>query len=390
VIFEVLYKLKERPKILLVTETPPGTANGFGVTLQTMFKDLSPTVVFTDASFKKYGGQKGYVLAQVPYHRSKRFLFNYLLGKIPEWRGNFSRLWLRKNLKEKFDMVYSFVYSSNCLEYGWWLSKMLKCKHVSHIADHSDDFTENAKWKRIISDSDGCVTIGKNMKDEYEKVYSNLSFEIIHNGIDCKDLPFEPHRYGEFSEKMPLKVLFLGSLFKHLHLDGIQDICRAVKELYSDGHPIHFDLYGQREPRNVIDDFLGTENIRHKGKINPENRFELMREYHCLAVPSTFEPDLAKAYSYSIPTKLTEVLSSGRPVLVYGPEVMESFRFCNENASGKTITIRSVKKIKDYFLDLIEGYRERENESCKSASRVIGDHSGDIVRNKLMDFLHRV
>ncbi len=389
-IFKGLYKLKAGPKILLVTETPPGTANGFGVTLQTMFRDLSPTVVFTDAGFKSYGDQKGYLLAQVPYHRSKRFFINYLFGKIPEWRGNFSRLWLRKNIKEKFDMVYSFVYSSNCLEYGWWLSKMLKCKHVSHIADHSEDFTENTKLKRIISDSNGRVAIGENMRDEYEKVYPSLSFEVIHNGIDCKDLPFEQHQYGKFSGKKPLRVLFLGSLFKHLHLDGIQDICRAVKELFSDGHPIHFDLFGQREPRNVIDNFLSTENIRHKGIINPENRFELMKEYHCLVVPSTFEPDLAKSYSYSIPTKLTEVLSSGRPVLIYGPELMESFRFCNQNASGKIIGVRSVKKVKDYFLDLIKGYRERENESCISASRVASDHSGDIVRNKLLNYLKHI
>ena len=355
-----------------------------------MFKDLSPKVVFTDASFQEFGDRKGYLLSQVPYHRSKRFLFNYLLGRIPEWRGNFSKFWLRKNLKEKFDIVYSFVYSAICLEYGWWISKMLQCKHITHIADHSNDFTENKKWKRIISDSDGCATIGNNMRDEYEKVFSNRSFEIIHNGIDYENLPFSPHHYGVFSEKMPFKVLFLGSLFKHLHKDGIQDICTAIKELYLDGHPIHFHLYGQLVPENVIDDFLGFENIEHKGIINPANRFELMREYHCIVVPSTFEPDLAKAYSYSIPTKLTEVLSSGRPVLVYGPEIMESYRFCKKNASGKTITTRSVKKLKEYFLDLIKGYSEKVKESSEGALRVIEDHSGHIVRNKLLEFLNRV
>ena len=59
--------------LLLVTETPPGTPNGFGVTLDCMFK-INHHVVYTDAVFKEFGDTLGYLLAQVPYHPSGRFL----------------------------------------------------------------------------------------------------------------------------------------------------------------------------------------------------------------------------------------------------------------------------------------------------------------------------
>ena len=68
--------------LLLVTETPPGTPNGFGVTLDCMFKEINHGVVYTDAVFKKSGDTLGYLLAQVPYHPSGRFLPSFLIGKI--------------------------------------------------------------------------------------------------------------------------------------------------------------------------------------------------------------------------------------------------------------------------------------------------------------------
>ncbi|MBT7650875.1 MAG: hypothetical protein HN553_07875, partial [Opitutae bacterium] len=99
-------------KLLLVTETPPGTPNGFGVTLDCMFKEIDHCVVYTDAAFKEFGDRLGYLLAQVPYHPSGRFLLSFLAGKIPEWRGKYSSSWLKKHLSEKFSSVYAFVYST--------------------------------------------------------------------------------------------------------------------------------------------------------------------------------------------------------------------------------------------------------------------------------------
>ena len=104
-----LLKILSQPKeVLLVTETPPGTPNGFGVTLSTFMSGLNCSVVFTDATFKKKVERKGFVHAHCPYHKSKKYLFLFLLGIIPEWRGKYSKLWLFLFLRGKFDVVYSF------------------------------------------------------------------------------------------------------------------------------------------------------------------------------------------------------------------------------------------------------------------------------------------
>ena len=59
-------------------------------------------VVYTDAAFKEFGDRLGYLLAQVPYHPSGRFLLSFLTGKIPEWRGRYSSSWLKRTFRKNF------------------------------------------------------------------------------------------------------------------------------------------------------------------------------------------------------------------------------------------------------------------------------------------------
>ena len=54
-----------------------------------MFQGIDNRVVYTDATFKEFGDKLGYLLAQVPYHPSGRYLLSFLAGKIPEWRQVF-------------------------------------------------------------------------------------------------------------------------------------------------------------------------------------------------------------------------------------------------------------------------------------------------------------
>ena len=122
-----------KKNILLVTETPPGTPNGFGVTLDALFGDIKPGVIYTDQEFESSVNNEQYLLAHVPFHRSKKHLPSFLLGKIPEWRNHYSKRWIRSKNLSSYDIVYSFVYSGSCLTYGAWLSKFLNAKHYVHI-----------------------------------------------------------------------------------------------------------------------------------------------------------------------------------------------------------------------------------------------------------------
>ena len=128
--------------------------------------------------------------------------------------------------------------------------------------------------------------------------------------------------------KHHLNCFSSGSIFKHLHQGAIEDICTAVEELHTLGKPISFDIYGQVQPSDYIEDNINNTSVFYRGEINAENRFEIMEQYHAYVVPSSFEENLSANYSFSIPTKLPELLGSGRPTIIYGPTNMEAYRFC--------------------------------------------------------------
>lgn len=105
-----------------------------------MFKEIDHQVVYTDAAFKQFGDKRGYLLAQVPYHKSGRLFFYYVMGKVPEWRGRYSSPWMLKRLNDKFSSVYAFVYSTECMKYAYWIAKKKKLPLAIHLADHSESF----------------------------------------------------------------------------------------------------------------------------------------------------------------------------------------------------------------------------------------------------------
>jgi len=175
-----------------------------------MFREIEHAVVYTDAAFKEFGDRLGYLLAQVPYHPSGRFLLPFLTGKIPEWRGRYSSLWLKKNLSEKFSSVYAFVYSTECMKYAHWIAKKIKIPLVVHLADHSPEFEIPASTNILLGASK-LVCITEEMKSMYERTLGRKDIEVLHNGAEQACSEIASPSYEPFSEHNPF-VLCLNSL----------------------------------------------------------------------------------------------------------------------------------------------------------------------------------
>ena len=224
------------------------------------------------------------------------------------------------------------------------------------------------------------------MKDAYEKTF-DCQFEVFHNYADSKHLPLPPVDDFVFNTENPFKILFLGSLFSHLHNGAINDLCNAVTELNRNGHPLVFNLYGQRVPSDFLGAEIDGESVVHHGEAPAAKRFQIMKDHHVFMVPSTFDSDLADEYSFSIPTKLPELLASGRPTIVYGPDVMEAHRFCKDNECGYLIDERSIDKLKSTLVDIMDSYEEHLWGSIDQAKKIQHLISKSSQVPRLHDFL---
>lgn len=373
--------------ILLVTETPPGTPNGFGVTLDCMFRETEHAVVYTDAAFKEFGDRLGYLLAQVPYHPAGRFLLPFLAGKIPEWRGRYSSSWLKKNLSEKFSSVYAFVYSPECMKYAHWIANKCKLPLVVHLADHSPEF-ERPFSANILRSASKLVCITEEMKSMYEATLGRKDIEVLQNGAEQNCSEIAAPRTEPFSEQNPFVLSFIGGLFSYLHGDCIEDIFEAVSQIRQKFPWVEFHLYGQRQPADFLKDLIHKDGFTHHGIVMPlEKKFEIMEKAHCFVIPSSFKEEKNRHYRYSFPTKLPELIATGRPILSYGPRETATNRILETNNLGLRIHDRSVPKLVESLETLIGQYQKSIKKFAPVPPTILEKFSADCVRSKLRKIL---
>ena len=376
-----------KPKVLLVTETPPGTPNGFGVTLNCLFRDIPHEVLYTDAAFFEHGENNGFTLAQVPYHRSKKYILSFLTGRIPEWRNHFSKTWLRSQLPQKHSLVYAFVYSSNCLLYASWIAQIRKIPLFVHLADHSEAF-EHPAISKVLANCHKLICITEEMASKYESILGRNDIEFLHNGAEsrCLEIP-RPHSLT-FDAQNPFIICFLGGLFSQLHGECIEDVLQAVKNLRKKLPFLEFHLYGQLQPKNFLSDLLQIEGITHHGIIMPlDKKYEIMEKAHCFLIPSSFDPCKNSNYRYSFPTKLPELLSTGRPLLSYGPENTACNVVLRRHNLGFRIHNRSVENLEFTLSSIIENYAQILADQTSRKKEVMHSFSAIMVRSKLTNFL---
>jgi hypothetical protein len=323
-------------------------------------------VLYTDRSFKSSVKDKCFIHGHCPYHKSKKGFILFLLGIVPECRGHYSRVWMFFFLRKKYDLIYAFFYSIDLAKFACWIASQKKAKLITHIADHSSSFINNYEFIKILNRSNKLCCIGNNMKDYYEDIFKK-SFDVFHNLADDAHLPLTNKINFTFCESNPLKILFIGSLFETLHKGTINTFCRAIDELNHEGYSIIFNLYGQRVPNSFLTKELFSPKVIHHGTIPSEERFSIMSDNHCFIIPSSFTRAIKEEYRYSIPTKLPELLLSGRPVIIHGPKEMEAHRFCNDKQCCILVDDNSISSLKSSILDLYLNYPKHKMNAISTS-----------------------
>ena len=373
--------------ILLVTETPPGTPNGFGVTLDCMFKNINHRVLYTDVSFKIHGDNNGYILGQVPFHSSRRYFLKFLFGLIPEWRGRYSHKWLKTNLGKEYSAVYAFVYSVECIKFSNWISGVLGIPLLIHLADHSKDF-QSIELTKTLQECSKVICITGEMQKNYETMLGRNDIVVLHNGAEDRCFNIQEPKNSPFSKDNPFRFCFLGGLFSHLHGDCIEDFFVAIEEVRKKYQWVEFNLFGQKQPASFLNEFLSLDGVKHHGIIMPlDKKFEIMEQSHCFLIPSSFNPNKHEDYKYSFPTKLPELIACGRPILSYGPADTSANRLLNQHNIGIRIHNRSVDGLVRNMLELIEKYSQNLDFAKNSRKLAESYLSADQVRSRLSQII---
>lgn len=273
------------------------------------------------------------------------------------------------------------------MKYAQWIAIKKQIPLVVHLADYSPEF-DHQPIANILRQSSKLVCITEEMKSKYEKTLGRKDIEVLHNGAEqgCSEIA-SPHSL-QFSEQNPFILCFIGSLFSRLHGQCIEDLFEAVSKIRKKIPWFEFHLYGQRQPTDFLEDLIQTDGITHHGIVMPLNKkFEIMERANCFVIPSSFNNQKNSHYRYSFPTKLPELIASGRPILLYGPKETSTNRILEANKIGLRLNDRSVPKLVDTLENLVTKYEDCISLYTTASPTLMENFSADSIRRKLKNIL---
>ena len=176
--------------------------------------------------------------------------------------------------------------------------------------------------------------------------------------------------------------------FSDLHGDCVEDFFEAISQIRKKIPSIEFHLYGQRQPADYLEDLIHLDGFTHHGIVMPlDKKFQIMENAHCFVVPSSFNEEKHRHYRYSFPTKLPELITSGRPILSYGPRETATNRVLENNNLGLRIHERSIPKLVETLENLFCEYEQNVKKFASVCPATLNKFSADCVRRKLKNIL---
>jgi glycosyltransferase involved in cell wall biosynthesis len=337
------------PKVLVICESPFSLDNGFGVTLSNLFlgwpSDCLGLFYFSKAykaSHRKVAVQSH---AHVPASPSRRHALPMLLGIRPEWRGCYSHAWLHTKLKGfKPDLVYSFICSESSMYFGGWIANRLSIPHVIHVGD--DGLTMASCTTKYIQESSHCIAISDEMALEYQNRYGKY-FNVIRNGASPEYFPIAIDTQN--AHKKDLTICYLGRIYSWLHYDSLRLLGSAVELCQLQGVRWKVKLYGTVDEKDLCSSGILTANVSYEGQVGEAEGVALLRAADLLVVPLTYNDAELENYKLSFPTKLSQFLATGKPVLLLSSPTAASAKFCMRHNVGKLIGTPSLDEIIAYL-----------------------------------------
>jgi len=311
--------------------------------------------------------------------RGKRHFFvNKIFYPALEWLGLYhsaSSIILSEKFREwlsefRPEILYLQVSTLDTILFAKVLHDYLKIPAVLHMMDDwPSTISKRGPFKRLwerrigselrllLDRIDLCLSISDAMSEEYLRRY-NKDFKAYHNPIDASLWKqYTKTNFGIHNDE--IKVLYSGRIGTGVNT-SILEILRAIKELNRKG--INAKLYIQSP--SVNSDLLKSISSDNNVVVNPVADYadlpSIYSNADILVIANDFDKESIYFLRYSMPTKASEFMISGTPILVYSHGDTAISKFFTENKCGCCVTEQDLSKLADAFTKLIddENYRK--------------------------------
>lgn len=341
-------------------------------------------------------------------HKSvfRQVVVNRIFYPILKWLGLFHSLakirmspglskWL-----EDFDpeLLYMQVSTRDTILFAKELQGYLKVPSVIHnMDDWPSTISKNGIFKKywekridwefreLLDGTNLFLSISDAMSSEYKKRY-NKDFIPFHNPIDIQFWTHKSKTGKRFIGEQ-VKVLFSGRIGIGVE-ESLMDLIRAIESLALDGINVKLYIQSPSKDNKILNKIRASKSLI----INPVAEYSdlptIFSEADILAITNDFDKESIDYLRYSMPTKVSEYMISGTPIIVYSHAETAVSKFFSSNKCGHCVYERNLNQLKDALTLLIkdEEYRQELSSSAiRVASKLFDSNSVRLEFRNLLE-----
>ena len=294
------------------------------------------------------------------------------------------------------DIIYCQLPSLELITFINRILKLYEFKLIVHVMD-DQPITLNRNvflkkyWHKIAAKetmslynrASLLLSISEGMSREYLKKYGKV-FIPFHNPIDLeKWLPFKKNSW---EIKQSFKVLYAGRIGLGTN-QSLSTICKVVDEINKGNNKIRFDI------------FSPDYDILHLSPIKKYNGVSIYKpvilkdvprnisSYDLLVLPYDFNKDSIEFIRLSMPTKASEYMITGTPILVFASEETEVVKHAKLYKWAYCVTMNDENVLKNAILKLYDDIDLRKMYGNTAHKYALNNYDAEKVRKRFMELI---
>lgn len=297
-------------------------------------------------------------------------------------------------LKEyKPEVLYIQASTRETILFARELCDYLKIPSVIHVMDDWPSTISNhgllknywktridREYRELLNRVSLYLSISEAMSEEYMRRY-NKAFIPFHNPIETER--WLKHSKRDFSiDPKHVSVLYSGRVGDYGIADSLVEVASAIDTMNNDDLSVKLHIQTPVLIKSTIDRLLKYKCV----VINPFVEYDRIPEVFSgadvLLLANDFTVQGVNYLRFSMPTKASEYMISGTPVLVYASEEAAVSKFFTANECGLCVTTRNTSDLMKAINFLIEHEDYRKKVSCNAVNLAREKFDAEKVREK--------
>jgi len=347
---------------------------------------------------------------EVP-HQSKKcikqFISNMFVNPLIRWLGLtncISNIGISKTLKDWMsefgpEILYFQISNRESILFAMNLIDQLKVPSVIHMMDDWPSTISSygifkkfwntridMEFRQLLEKVDLYLSISDQMSEEYFRRY-HKQFKPFHNPVDIYQ--FKLPQGIRLLNTSRFRILYVGRIGT-ANKKTILSFADFVSRFKINNLVVEFDVYSKEADNTDLVSIRKLNKISIKPPVSHNQIPALLKDYDLLLLPLDFNEAGIRFAKFSIPTKASEYMLSGTPILIIAPPETAVARFFSANECGYCVTKQDESEIDRAlrFLILNEEYRAKISRNAIELAKERFD--GEKVRKEFQELLLNV